>query len=324
MNKLFITLLFIYYASFGQTVQHEPRKLFVETLNVSENIRNSNEAFKRFALMHNLKRVVCLRNGQISSDINLDKNGNVIVKIENENTAVSKSEYKYDKEGRVAQETYYSPNGNISYGYYLKYNDGIEETYRLSDSILFARTTNFKERNSKMYSRYDGLGKLESVLVLDFDNRGRYELETRFSEEINKVQYRYEYIENEKYVTKIEFDQNGEIFNETRHLRERKLPNERRINFYSEQDKSIFRSDFFDESENFVKMELYDSEGKKYRAEVRKYNGKNQLKRVIKENYDKHKRVEYKFTYDKKGRLKLVKKRGNGNKEKFLYEYEYY
>ena len=154
MNRLLIIIFFAFNFSFGQTIQHEPRKLFVATLNVPQNTRNMNIAFTDFVQNNNLKRLLCFRDGQISSDITFDKNGNVIIKIENDNTIINKGEYQYDEKGRVIKTSHYSPNGDFDYGFEYEYLKDTKLTYENPERILKNKDVFLKDKNQKISSSF--------------------------------------------------------------------------------------------------------------------------------------------------------------------------
>jgi len=323
MKKLYNLLILLFFTAnfvFGQSIQHESRKLFVMTLDIPENIRNSNSAFTKFVQKNSLKQVLCLRNGQISSKINFDKNGNVITKIENDNRVTNRSELKYDDNNQIIEKKNFKPDGSFRNGYYYRYENGSKFVYEIKDSLLINKYTFIKRENINIYSRYDTTGIIISKSIHIKDTDMKWLLETRFQKDRISVQYRYEYLGDKKYITKVQFDENGTKISEKRHLDEIKTDN--KLEHYTEDDERLFRVDSFDENGNLLKMELFDKNDGPTRTENSKYNSIGQLIELIKEDFRRDQIIIYTYKYDKSDRVELVEKEFNEEKEIFTYEYE--
>lgn len=290
------------------------------TLDIPENIRNSNSAFTKFALKNNLKQVLCLRNGQISSEINFNKNGNVLTKIENDNKVTNRSELKYDDNNQIIEKKNFRPDGSFSSGYYYRYENGSKLVYGIEDSLLISKHSFIKRENINIYSRYDTIGRIISKHVDIKDADMKWLLETRFQKDRIYVQYLFEYLGDKKYITKVQFDENGTKISEKRHLDE--IKTDSKLEHYTEDDERLFRVDSFDENGNILKMELFDKNDEPTRTETSEYNSIGQLIKLIKEDFQRDQIIIYTFKYDKSDRVELVEKEFNGEKDIFRYEYE--
>ncbi|AXG72057.1 hypothetical protein KORDIASMS9_04319 [Kordia sp. SMS9] len=153
MNKLLIIIFFAFNFSFEQSIQHEPRKLFVATLNVPQNTRNSNDAFTKFAVENNLKQLLCFRDGQVSSDINFDKNGNIIINYSGD---FKVSEHKYNMANRLTASDFYS----------MKNGHWKNETYEYKNDTILINNDGF----------------LESVIKIDGTEKQIFEYQYQLNE----------------------------------------------------------------------------------------------------------------------------------------------
>ncbi|MGB5393518.1 MAG: hypothetical protein WBN16_04665, partial [Lutimonas sp.] len=151
---ILLTFLTINYC-YGQKIQHEPRKIFVSTLNVPENTSNSNDATKEYALKNKLKRLICYRDDSISSDLRYDTKGNIILKIENDNNTIRKSTYAFDSKDRLIKIIYYDSNDNVKYGYTYEFTDNAKLTYKLIDKNLINKKTILEPENIEISTDFN-------------------------------------------------------------------------------------------------------------------------------------------------------------------------
>lgn len=312
MKRLLLLIIFIPFFINGQSkIQHEPESIFNELLN-GKNI-------KEFVKENELNKIKFFRDTILSSSIEFDKNGNSIREIGMENDYVRETKYKFDNQDREIETKYFKPNGEFSYGYFYKYEDGAHLMFKIEDSLLFRKQTSLKNENVSTYSEYDENGKITIKNVYVKDNEMNWLLETRFQNEKIHVQYYYEYLDNKKYVTKVQFDSNGTKVSEKRYLDEIKIHNG--LEYYAEDDEILFRVDKFDKNGNLIEMKLLDKKGVPTQLKKFNYGLSGQLLEKIESDLNRNKKIVYTYEYDKSKRIELVKKENNGKTEIFRYQY---
>ena len=320
MKKTVLILFFAFNLCNAQTVQHESRKVFVMTLNVPNIIRNSNKAFNEIVTKNKIKRIICYRENDISSDIKFDKKGNIISKIENDNKSINESKYEYDEMNRMTKISFYSPNGNLDYGYEYKFNGPYKTEYKIGDTIPTKRTIELKEENIKIYSDYNSnqQWELSSIIFKNSDN---------------------------SYDRELRYNKNGIVYQEFKHFHNKNELNggTKSIQYYNglktnEKDYSAYKADI--NGNRIERYSAYSTDTLKL-ISTHKFNEENQ---VIENNYLS--KLEN-FEYDANGFIlsKTIKDR-NGitilnffynnslpseivkinekNKSTFRYEYEFY
>ncbi|MDC8000544.1 hypothetical protein POV26_05820 [Aequorivita todarodis] len=176
--KVFYMLLFLFTnICIGQS---ESRKAFVLALNVPDNERNSNSAFKEIASENNLKRLSCFQDNKLQSDLYFDKLGNVILNFDTSNRIISKSEFKYDSKDRLSEISYFDLNGEFTDGFRYEY-DGLYKTkFETGNAIPIDREVELKEENIRIYSRYTSDGWVLSGIYIK-NSKGEYERELNYN-----------------------------------------------------------------------------------------------------------------------------------------------
>lgn len=267
---MLIILFLAFNFSFGQSIQHEPRKLFVETLNVPQNIRNSNDAFTEFALKNNLKQLLCFRDGQISSDISFDNNGNVITKIENDNKIINKSEYQYDEKRRVIKTSHYSLNGDFKYGYEYEYLEDAKLTYKNPGRILKNKDVFIKDKNQKISIDYGSNQKIVSKKIEIFNANGELKQKQEYFKDRLNREFIYYLKNGEKYEDEIFYPESGEKIIETKKISDKDIldKNGNKItNYFGDFKVSehkynsanlLISSDFYSKKDGYWKKEAYE------------------------------------------------------------------
>lgn len=322
MNRLLIIIFFAFNISFGQTIQHEPRKLLVETLNVPQNRRNMNIAFTDFAQKHNIKRILCFRNGQISSDINFDKKGNVITKIENDNTVVNKSEYEYDEKGRVVKTSHYSPNGNFKYGYEYEYLEDTKLTYENPGRILKSKEIFIKDKNQKISLDYGTDKEIVSKEIEIFNENGKLSQKQEFYNDRLNREFIYYSKNGEKYKDEIFYPENREKTVETKKILDNDVIDKNGntiINYFGDFKVSEHK---YNSANRLISSDFYSTKNGHWRNETYEYKTDTIL--LLKtENYIlKDKIKTYQFIYNNVGFIEKVIKIDGTEKEIFEYKYE--
>ncbi len=313
MSRLLLLILFIPYYINGQIkIQHEPESIFNELLN-KKNITE-------FAKENKLREIKFLRDTILSSSIEFDKNGNSIRKIGMENDYVRETKNKFDNQDREIETNYFKPNGEFSYGYYYKYENGAQLMYKIEDSLLFRKETFLKSENISTYSEYDENGKIILKDIYVKDQNMKWLLETRFQDEKIYIEYRYEYLGNKTYVTKVQFDNNGTKVSEKRHLDEIKTANG--LEHFTDEEERLFRIDLFNKNGDLIEKKLLDEKGNPTLIETYIYNSKGQLTELIKKYLSRNQKIVYTYKYDKFERIELVKKEFGEKTEVFKYLYD--
>jgi len=322
MNRLLIIIFFAFNFSFGQLIQHEPRKLFVATLNVPQNTRNSNDAFTKFALENNLKQVLCFRDGQISSDINFDKNGKVITIIENDNTIINKSEYQYDEKGRLIKTSHYSPNGDFKYGYEYVYLEDTKLTYENPGRVLKNKDIFTKDKDQKISIDYGTDKEIVSKEIEIFNANGELKQKQEFSNDRLNREFIYYSKDGEKYEDKIFYPENREKIVETKKIL---------VNDVIDKNGNIiinYSGDFkvsehkYNSANLLISSDFYSTENGHWKNETYKF--KNDTILINKsENYIlKDENKSYRFIYNNIGFLEKVIKIDGTEEQIFEYKYQ--
>ena len=322
MNRLLIIIFFAFNFSFGQTIQHEPRKLFVATLNVPQNTRNSNDAFIDFALENNLKQLLCLRDGQISSDINFDKNGNVITIIENDNTIINKSEYQYDEKGRVIKTSHYSPNGKFKYGYEYEYLEDSKLTYENPGRILKYKDVFLKDKNQKISIDYGTDNEIVSKEIEMFNENGELKQKQEFSNGRLNREFIYYSKDGEKYEDKIFYPENREKIIETNKILDNDVIDKNGNTIINYSDNFKVSEHKYNSANRLISSDFYSMKNGHWKNETHEY--KNDTVLINKsENYLlKGKNKSYQFIYNNVGFLEKVIKIDGTEKQIFEYKYQ--
>ena len=323
MHRLLIIIFFAINFSFGQSIQHEPRKLFVETLNVPQNIRNMNIAFTDFAQNNNLKQLICLRDGQISSDIEFDKNGNVIAKIENDNTIVNKSEYQYDEKGRVIKTSHYSPNGIFKYGYEYEYLEDTKLTFENPGRILKTKEAVIKDKNEKISIEYGTNNEIISKKIEIFEN-GELKHKQEFSNDRLNREFIYYSKDGEKYEDKIYYPENRDKVVETKKILDNDVFDKNGntlINYSSDFKVSEHQYNY---ANRLISSDFYSMKNGYWKNETYKYKNDTILTNKTENYILKGKTKSYQFIYDNVGILEKVIKMDGDENHIFEYKYQLY
>lgn len=265
---------------FSQKIQHEPRKLFVETLNVPNNTRNMNKAFREFVKKNNIKRLYCFRDGKISSDITFDKNGNVIIKIENDNKIITKSVINYDEKNRVIKKSNYNFKGEYEYGYEYEFLGDTILTFRNPDRILKSKDYFIKDKNQKISIDYGNDQEIISKEIKIFDDNGDLKHKKIFSNNILSREFIYYLKDGERFEDEIFYPENGD-----------KIVNTIKIN----------NNDIFDKNGNKIINYSVD-----FKVSEHKYNSENRI--ISSDYYSKYNGLWKKEKYNYKNDTILIKK----------------
>lgn len=281
-----------------------------------------NIAFTDFVQNNNLKRLLCFRDGQISSDINFDKNGNVIIKIENDNTIINKGEYQYDEKGRVIKTSHYSPNGDFDYGFEYEYLKDTKLTYENPERILKNKDVFLKDKNQKISIDYGAEKEVISKEIEIFNTNGELKQKQEFSNGRLNREFIYYSKDGEKYEDKIFYPENREKNIETIKISDNDVidKNGNTIINYSGDFKvsehkynsanRLISSDFYSTKNGLLKNETYE-----YKNDTILINKS--------ENYIlKGKIKSYQFIYNNVGFLEKVIKIDGTEKEIFEYKYQ--
>ncbi len=322
MNRLLIIIFFAFNFSFGQSIQHEPRKLFVATLNVPQNTRNMNIAFTYFAQNNNIKRLLCYRNGLISSDINFDKNGNVISKIENDNTIINKSEYQYDEKGRVIKTSHYSPNGNFKYGYEYEYLEDSKLTFENPGRILKNKDIFIKDKNQKISIDYGNDKEIVSKEIEIFNTNGELKQKQEFSNDRLNREFIYYLKEREKYEDKIFYPENREKIVETKKILDKDVIDKNGniiINYSGDFKVSEHK---YNSANRLISSDFYSTKNGLWKNETYEYENDTILVNKSENHVLQGKIKSYQFIYNNVEFLEKVIKIDGTEKEIFEYKYQ--
>lgn len=322
MNRLLIIIFFAFNFSFGQSIQHEPRKLFVATLNVPQNTSNMNIAFTDFAQINNIKRLLCYRNGLTSSDINFDKNGNVISKIENDNTIINKSEYQYDEKGRVIKTSHYSPNGNFKYGYEYEYLENSKLTYENPGRILKNKDVFLKDKNQKISIDYGTDNEIVSKEIEMFNENGELKQKQEFSNGRLNLEFIYYSKDGEKYEDKIFYPENREKIIETNKILDNDVLDKNGntiINYFGNFKVSEHK---YNSANRLISSDFYSTKNGHWKNETYEYKNDTILINNSENHILKGKIKSYQFIYNNIGFLEKVIKIDGTEKQIFEYKYQ--
>jgi len=283
-----------------------------------------NIAFTDFAQNNNLKRLLCFRNGLTSSNINFDKNGNVISKIENDNTIINKSEYQYDEKGRVIKTSHYSPNGNFKYGYEYEYLEDTKLTYENPGRILKNKDVFLKDKNQKISIDYGADKEIVSKEIEIFNANGELKQKQEFSNGRLNREFIYYSKGGEKYEDKIFYPENREKIIETIKILDNDVidKNGNTIVNYSGDFKVSEHK--YNSANRLISSDFYSTKNGHWKNE--NYEYKNDTILINKsENYIlKDKIKSYQFIYNNVGLLEKVIKIDGTEKEIFEYKYQLY
>ncbi len=288
MKKYLILLILISNFCLGQS---ESKQNFVISLNVPDNERNSNESFKKIAAKKNIKRIKFYEGKEIVTDLLFDKNGNVIEATDKSNKVISKTKFEFDKQNRLTEISFFTPNGDFKYGYKYRFDGPYRTEFKIGDSIPRKRTIELKEENITIYSDFNEYKEWELNSVIFKNGDKSYDSELRYNE--NGLYSEFKYFFNPK----------------------EKIGGTKKITYFnsikiSEEDYSAYKTDSNgNRIENFNPRNLET-------ISTRKYNEQNQ---VIETKY--YTKTEY-FEYDKNGmvKTKIIKDRNGITKLNFFYE----
>lgn len=322
MNKLLIIIFFVFNFSFGQTIQHEPRKLFVATLNVPQNLRNSNDAFTEFVLKNNIKQLLCYRDGQISSNIYFDKNGNVITKIENDNTIINKSKYQYDEKGRVIKTSHFSPNEEFKYGYEYEYLENTKLTFKNPGEILKSKDVFLKDKNQKISIDYGNNQEIISKEIKIFNENGELKQKQEFSNNRLHRESIYYSKNGEKYKDEIFYPENGEKIVETIKVSDSDVIDNNGniiINYYGDFKVSEHK---YNSANRLISSDFYSIKNGLWKKENYEYKNDTILIKKSQDYLLTDKIKTYQFIYNDIGLLEKVIKIDGTEKQIFEYKYQ--
>ena len=313
MKKYLILLILISNFCFGQS---ESRRNFVISLNVPDNERNSNESFKKIATENNIKRIKFYEGKEIVTDLIFDKSGNVIEATDKSNKVISKTKFEFDKQNRLTEISFFTPNGDFKYGHKYRFDGPYRTEFKIGDSIPTKRTIELKEENITIYSDFNEKKEWELNSVIFKNGDKSYDRELRYNENGLYSEFKYFFKPKEK------------------------IGGTKKITYFngikiSEEDYSAYKTDEKgNRIENFNPRNLET-------ISTRKYNEKNQVietKYYTKSEYfeyDENDFVKTKTIEDRNGITKLnffyensllkkIEKVNGGNKLTFKYEYEFY
>ncbi|WP_299782902.1 hypothetical protein [uncultured Formosa sp.] len=322
MNRLLIIIFFASNFSFGQSIQHEPRKLFVATLNVPQNTRNSNDAFTKFALENSLKQLLCFRDGQISSDISFDKNGKVITKIENDNTIINKSEYQYDEKGRVIKTSHYSPNGDFKYGYEYEYLEDTKLTFENPGRILKNKDIFIKDKNQKISIDYGNDKEIVSKEIEIFNTNGELKQKQEFSNDRLNREFIYYLKDGEKYEDKIFYPENREKIVETKKILDKDVIDKNGNTIINYSGDFKVSENKYNSANRLISSDFYSIKNGLWKKENYEYRNDTILINKSQNYILTGKNKSYQFIYNNVGFLEKVIKIDGTEKETFEYKYQ--
>jgi len=312
-----ITLLFFLLSniSFGQS---ESRKAFVLTLNVPNNERNSNSAFKEIASENDLKRLACYQDNEIQSDLYFDKFGNVITNIDYSNKIISKSEFEYDAENRITKICYYDSNDDFKYGYIYEYNGLSKIKYEIGNSDPLNREIELKDENIRIYSRYTSKGWILSGIYIKNSN-GEYDRELAYNDEglYQEFQHSYDSIKLKGITKKINY-RNGLKTSEKDYYAYKtdKRGNKiERYSAYANDALELISTHKFNEQNQIIENDFPSV------LETFEYNDNGLLKSKI--TKDRNGITILKFYYQNSLPQKIIKTSGE-NESLFNYKYEFF
>lgn len=281
-----------------------------------------NIAFTDFAKTNNIKRLLCFRDGQISSDIDFDKNGNVIAKIENDNSIVNKSEYQYDEIGRVIKTSHYSPNGNFKYGYEYEYLEDTKLTFENPGRMLKTKETFIKDKNQKISIEYGTNKEIISKKIEIFNKNGELKQKQEFTNDRLNREFIYYSKNGEKYEDKIYYPENREKIVETKRILDNDVidKNGNTIINYSSDFKVSEHN--YNSANRLISSDFYSMQNGHWKNETYEY--KNDTILINKsENYIlKGENKAYQFIYNNFAFLEKVIKIDGTEKEIFEYKYQ--
>lgn len=321
MNRLIFIIFFAFNSSFGQTIQYEAKKLFIATLNVPQNSRNSNEAFTDFVLKNNLNRLVCYKDGKVSSDITFDNKGNVITKIENDNTIINKSEYQYDEKGRVIKTSHYSPNGDFKYGYEYEYLEDTKLTYENPGRILKNKYI-FINKNQRISIDYGINQEIVSKKIEKINSNGELKQKQEFVNGRLNREFIYYSKDGEKYEDEIFYTENNEEIIKTKKVTDNNFVDNNGntiINYYGDFKVSEHQ---YNSANRLVSSNFYSTKNGLWKKETYEYKNdtilKNKSQNYILTGINK----SYEFIYNNVGFLEKVIKIDGTEKQIFEYKYQ--
>lgn len=290
------------------------------SLNVPDNIRIMNEAFKEFADNNNLKRLIFLRGESVSSDISFDSNGNVITRIENENDVVNKSLFEYDNKGRVSKISHYSPDGNFRYGYEFEYLENGKITFKNPGRVLDEKEQNFPIENKRIRIDYGLDEEITSRTVEFFDENKDLKQKQQYYQ--GKLNREFIYLSNggEKYEVEINYLEDGKKLVDTTGISTN--------NIIDGNDNILMRysGDFmvsehkYNEYNRLLSSVFYSRNNGAWKKENYKYRNDTILIEKSENNLLTGEKIIYKFVYNKEGLLEQILKT-DGTEEVFKYEY---
>ncbi len=292
------------------------------TLNVPQNIRNSNGVLSKFALKNNLKQLLCIRNGHISSEINFDKNGNVITKIENDNKVINKSEFKYDKEGRVIKTSHYSPNGDFKYGYEYEYLENTKLTYENPGRILKNKVVFIKEKNQNVSIDYGTNQQITSKKIEIFTANEELKQKQEYSNDRLNREFIYYTKDGEKYKDEIFYPESGEKIIETKKISDNDVfdKNSNAItNYYGDFKVSEHK---YNSANRLILSDYYSTKNGHWKKEIYEYKNDTILIKKSQNYMLTGKNKIYQFNYNNVGFLEKVNKIDGTEEETFEYKYQ--
>lgn len=282
-----------------------------------------NSAFKKFALANDLKRLICYRDGEISSDLKFDSKGNVVSKIEVDNEIVPKSEYEYFKNGEIKKTKHYFPNGNFDYGFEYEYLDNKKITYKNPGKILYSVEENYPLKKMKITTDYREDDGYTSKEIEYYDDNNQIKKKEEFYNGEFSREFVYYTKKRKDYVDEISYSENGKKFVNTKRIWSNDV--------YSENGNLLL--DYSGETLN-SRLEY----NKKNRLISRTYylNGQNPREKIefryrndtilVSKKIDyllEDRSINYEFLYDDKNHLKKVIKTTDKGEEVFSYEYTF-
>lgn len=302
--KLIICLLFtICFLSetISQNIQNEPEKAFILHM-------NNGNIVEKFAKENKIKTVECFRDDSLSSLMHFNKNGVIIEEIDNENSIIRRSEYKFNNENKLIEESSFNIDGTFNYGYFYKMKNDSLFKYDKMDSSLFE--VEFKiDKSTNVTIRYTKEKEIDYRVENTLNSKDEI-IKEKFFDKYNLVYESYK-VDDLKHVVELKYDDTGKLISKNRYIASRFDKKKNTIYYYKNTDELDYY-EIINENGYVIKSNFGGV------SQIYSYTSNGLIKQHINGN------IIYNYYFDEKGFIKSVQKINGKKVEIFNYKLSYF
>ncbi len=314
-TTILIILFFVSYVAFGQSIQNEPEKLFKEFFTLD------NETISKYGI----KTISFYCDSLLSSKLEFDKNGNLVMDLSNDNSFVKKAVYYYDSLNRILKIEYFNPKDEFNYGYYYVYEGFSAIEYEIGNDEPRNRIITLKDEGIIIYSDYNE-GNKWSINSVTFKNpNGSYDRELRYNSSGLYCELKYYYDTSGKKGETVNIDYHNGLKMSEKSIDNYKTDiNGNEIEYYSAYSTGklkLVSKKQYNNKNQLTKAEYFSIYGKKWNIENFTYNANCFIeKKEIQQDLVK---TELFYIYNNYFLVQIIKN-SNDKIDNFNIVYEFY